>query len=181
MTLVAARDYARAFAQTLDTVATPVYAHMVVARSALEASAVRAWLNEPGIEVAERVRRGLCEQLYSAMEFVRLKLEDDAREGLHRWKATATALGSRRSPIGPNPSSRAPRGPRVPRGIDELIVGEGEWSLGRAEWSYLSAASHVTWYGLRQALATTTLDDSTGWRPWGTESRGGRCSFRRSA
>jgi hypothetical protein len=161
MTLVAARDYARAFAQTLDTVVTPVYAHMVMARSALEASVVSAWLNEPGIEVAERVRRGLCEQLYSAMELVRLKLEDDARKRVERWKATATALGWTAVTNRPKPAVESTNRPSVPRGIDTLVVGEGEWSLGRVEWSYLSSVSHVTWYGLRQALTESQPDDPT--------------------
>jgi hypothetical protein len=29
---------------------------------------------------------------------------------------------------------------------------EGAWRIGRVQWSYLSAVSHVTWYGLRQAI-----------------------------
>jgi hypothetical protein len=173
MTLVAARDYARAFAQTLDTDATPVYAHMVVARSALEASVVSAWLNQPGIEVAERVRRGLCEQLYSAMELVRLKLEDDARERVERWKAIAMDLGWTAITNRSKPVVESTTRPSVPRGIDELIVGDGKWSLGRVEWSFLSALSHVTWYGLRQALPESAPDDLTGMATvaYGTSSR----------
>ncbi len=42
--------------------------------------------------------------------------------------------------------------PSVPSGIAELLVGDGKGRIGRAQWSYLSSVSHVTWYGLRRAV-----------------------------
>ena len=70
-----------------------VYGHLVLARAALESCVVAAWLNEPDIAVAARVKRGLCEHLYSASELVRLGLEPDAGQRLERWKATADGFG----------------------------------------------------------------------------------------
>jgi hypothetical protein len=43
----------------------------------------------------------------------------------------------------------------VPAGIAELLVGDDEARIGRTQWSYLSSVSHVTWYGLRQAITST--------------------------
>ncbi|MFZ1155901.1 MAG: hypothetical protein WAN93_13470 [Solirubrobacteraceae bacterium] len=51
MTLVAAADFARSFAVLLDADSTPVYGHMVVARSVLDACVVAAWLNDPRVDL----------------------------------------------------------------------------------------------------------------------------------
>src|ERR1700722_13437021 len=52
----------------------PQARQLVVARSVFDASVVAAWLNDPKADATDRVKRGLCEQLYSAMELVRLRL-----------------------------------------------------------------------------------------------------------
>lgn len=93
MTLTAAADFARSFAFLIDAGSTPIYGHLVVARSVFDACVVAAWLNDPKAGVTERVKRGLCEQLYSAMELVRLGLEEDAAERRDYWKARASAFG----------------------------------------------------------------------------------------
>jgi hypothetical protein len=154
MTLTAAADFARSFAVLIDADSTPVYGHLVVARSVLDACVVAEWLNDPKADVAERVKRGLCEQLYSAMELVRLDLEDDAAERRDYWKARALDLGwtvkvSNTKPVIDGTSRPWPRS-----GIAELLVGDGEARIGGAQWSYLSSVSHVTWYGLRQAVTS---------------------------
>ena len=43
----------------------------------------------------------------------------------------------------------------VPSGIAELLAGDDEARIGQTQWSYLSSFSHVTWYGLRQAITST--------------------------
>jgi hypothetical protein len=161
MTLMAAADFARSFAVLVDADSTPVYGHLVVARSVLDACVVAAWLNDPKADATERVKRGLCEQLYSAMELVRLRLEDDAVERRDYWKVRAAALGWSVKP-NTKPVIDGTSRPSVPSGIAELLVGDGEARIGRAQWSYLSAVSHVTWYGLRQAITSPALTPGLG-------------------
>jgi hypothetical protein len=155
MTLTAAADFARSFAVLLDADSTPVYGHLVVARSVFDASVVAAWLNNPKADATERVKRGLCEQLYSAMELVRLRLEDDAAERRDFWKARAAALDWTVKTPNSKPVIDGTSRPSVPKGLSELLVNDDDARIGRAQWSYLSSVSHVTWYGLRQALPST--------------------------
>jgi hypothetical protein len=160
MSLTAAADFARSFAVLIDAKYTPVYGHLVVARSVLEACVVAAWLNDPKkVDVAERVKRGLCEQLYSAMELVRLRLEENApernvAERREYWKARAASLGWTVEVSNNKPVVDGTSRPSVPSGIADLLVGDGEARMGRTQWSYLSSVSHVTWYGLRQAITS---------------------------
>jgi hypothetical protein len=78
-TLRASSDYVRGFAELFDTDYPPLYAHLPLARAALEAAGTSAWLCELGIPVLERMKRGLCELLYSATEIERLELETEGR------------------------------------------------------------------------------------------------------
>jgi hypothetical protein len=97
MTLRAATDYLRSFAQLFDTEEPPVYGHAVLARAAFESATVSAtvsaWLNEPCIGVRERIRRALCEQLYSAREVHDVGIVDDSLERVDEWVAVATSFG----------------------------------------------------------------------------------------
>jgi hypothetical protein len=159
MTLTAAVDFARSFAVLIDADSTPVYGHLVVARSVFDASVVAEWLNDPKADVTERVRRGLCEQLYSAMELLRLRLEENAaeRNAAERrdyWKARAASLGWTVKVSNNKPVIDGTSRPSVPSGIAELLVGDGEARIGRTQWSYLSSVSHVTWFGLLQAITS---------------------------
>lgn len=171
MTLAAAADFARSFAVLLDADSTPVYGHLVVARSVFDACVVAAWLNDPKADATERVKRGLCEQLYSAMELVRLGLEYDAAERRDFWKARAASLGWTVKPNA-KPVIDGTSRPSVPFAIAELLVGDGEATIGKAQWSYLSSVSHVTWYGLREALPSTAAPPGIVPRPasYGTTS-----------
>lgn len=172
MTLTAAADFARSFAVLLDADSTPVYGHLVVARSVFDACVVAAWLNDPKADATERVKRGLCEQLYSAMELVRLRLEDDAAERRDFWKARAAALGWTANVSSNKPVIDGTSRPSVPKGLSELLVDDGKARIGRAQWSYLSSVSHVTWYGLRQAItsAAPSPAPSPGLASYGTTS-----------
>jgi hypothetical protein len=154
MTLTAAADFARSFAVLIDADSTPVYGHLVVARSVFDASVVSAWLNDPKADASARVKRGLCEQLYSAMELVRLRLEDDASEQRTLWKERAKSLGWPVKVANNKPMVGDTSRPSAPSGIAELLVGDDQARIGRMQWSYLSAVSHVTWYGLRQAITS---------------------------
>ena len=93
MTLHAAADYVRTFAELFSTESIPTYGHLVVGRSALESSVVSWWLSEPGIARGERVKRGLTEFLYSATEVFRLKLPGATPQEVKDWTARARELG----------------------------------------------------------------------------------------
>jgi hypothetical protein len=151
ITLFAASDYARSFAELFRDGPTPVYGHLPLARGALEACTVAYWLNEPIISLEERVKRGLCEQLYSAQELVRLDIEPGALARVARWQSVAAAFGWPFTKATKPAVGEAIR-PSVPRGINDLLLKPGEWDLGRVQWCYLSAVGHVTWWGLRQSV-----------------------------
>jgi hypothetical protein len=93
MALRAVSDHVRMFAEAFDTQRPPLYGHLVLARSALEGSVVSAWLSEPGITPLDRIKRGLCERLYSANEVKRLNLESDAPERVAELQADAASFG----------------------------------------------------------------------------------------
>ena len=166
MSLFAATDYAMTFASCISADPVPVYGHLVVARSCLEASVVAQWLNEPAIAPDERVRRGLCEQIYNAWELTRLRIEDAQviSDRVNRWENEATHWGWHVSHRGGKPAVDSTRRPSVPSAIDLLLIGQqrDDARLGRVQWSQLSAVSHVTWYGLAQSLEVAPTETSFG-------------------
>jgi hypothetical protein len=163
MTLRAASDYARTFADALGVGDRgPVYGHLVLVRAALEACVVSWWLNEPGIDPAERIKRGLCEHLYSANEIRRLNIQEDAAERVERWERVASNLGWRVGDDRGRPVVDGVKRPSIPGGIAALLVGERESRIGRLLWSYLSAVSHVTWFGIGGTLSRAGEPDPAG-------------------
>jgi hypothetical protein len=154
-TLTAAADYAHAFADLFAVGnRVPVYAHLVLARSVLETAVVSAWLNEEAVTTEERIKRGLAELLYSALELKRLDMKDaDPATRIGLWKAVATGLGwpATKDKNG-KPVVDSARRPSVPAGINELLRAGKEQELGGALWSFQSAVSHGTWYGLKSAV-----------------------------
>jgi hypothetical protein len=163
MTLRAAADYVRSFAEAFTAQRPPIYGHLVLTRSALESSVVSWWLSEPGISREERIKRGLSEYLYSATEESWLELGDDATEHVKEWIARAASFGWAATDHNGKPwSLTKSRGkpfvdqvsrPSIPAGITGLLVSEQERRIGKLLWSRLSAVSHVTWFGLQSALS----------------------------
>ena len=92
-TLRAASDYARSFAELFAADRPPIYAQFPVARAALEAAGVSAWLSELGIAPLDRLKRGLCELLYSANEVSSLELSDDSNQAVELWIGVADSFG----------------------------------------------------------------------------------------
>jgi hypothetical protein len=153
MTLRAACDYVRSFATALTAERPPLYGHLVLARSALESSVVSAWLNEPDIAYVERVKRGLCERLYSANEIKNLELTPGAAEEVTQLEADATSFGWKSHfGRGGKPEVDKTKRPSVGNGITRLLVEDSQARIGRLLWSRLSAVTHVTWWGLQWAL-----------------------------
>jgi hypothetical protein len=152
VTLLAAADYAETFARLFEGGQPPALGHLVVARAALEACVVSAWLNDPDISIEERLRRGLCEHLYSAKEIKRLGITDDAGDDLEKWEAIAVDLGFRVNTRGNKPTVDDTQRPSMAAGIDGLLSLDQTSRVGKAQWSYLSSISHVTWYGLHISI-----------------------------
>ncbi|HKI17090.1 MAG TPA: hypothetical protein VKA15_04395 [Isosphaeraceae bacterium] len=153
--LLAAADYGRSFAVLFEGTHAPVYGHLAVARAALEACVVAAWLNEPAIEVPERIKRGLRELVYSAHEEIRLNIDRAAaKHRKSKWKEVAQSFGWAVTEKDRLPVVDGVGRPSVPDGINKLLVDSAAANIGRAQWSYLSGVLHVTWYALRQAVET---------------------------
>ena len=160
LTLTAANDYVRAFAEVLAAEKPPLYGHLVLARAALEASVVCAWLNEDAVARDERVKRGFSEYLYSAVEEERLELQDDST-AVDDLIAHAAALGWRvadrngkdwKHDSRGNPDVDGVSRPSTGPAITRLLVGNPDNKLGKMQWSRLSAVTHVTFFGLRWAF-----------------------------
>jgi hypothetical protein len=164
LTLRAACDYVRAFAEVFTAPRIPFYGHLVAARAALESSVIASWLSELAIARDERVKRGLSEYLYSSTEEGWLGLSADAAERVDEWVERAASLGWEATDRHGRPWSLADsRGqprvdgvgrPSVREGITDLLVSDEESEIGKLLWSRLSAVAHVTWFGLRWALMT---------------------------
>jgi hypothetical protein len=153
MTLRAVADNVSTFATAFSGEHPPLYGHLVVARSALEASVVSAWLNEPGIAYLDRIKRGMCERLYSANEVKKLWLTPDAAEKLAEIKANAANFGwDTRFGPGGKPVVDETKRPSVGDGITRLLVDDSQAQIGKLLWNRLSAVTHVTWWGLEWAI-----------------------------
>jgi hypothetical protein len=178
MTLLAAADYVRCYGELFSGQRSPVFGHLVQARAGLEACVVSRWLNDPQISAEERQRRTLCELIYSAKEVKRLGIEEagKADERIAMWDRVAAELEWPVTwPQGKGngkPNVGGAQRPSVPAGIDALIT-ESPGSIGRVQWSYLSAVGHVTFYGLRQSFLEDPKPSglAPSLAPIGTESK----------
>jgi hypothetical protein len=160
MSLRAATDYVRGFGDLFDSPDPPLYAHLAIGRAALESAVVSAWLSEPQITALERIKRGLCEQLYSAAEVDRLGLEPEGGARVDEWKAVVDSFGWRSDLSRSRPIIDGTKRPRVSDGIVSLADSEDQSQVGNLLFSRLSAVSHVTWFGLQYALDLTGAQHS---------------------
>lgn len=151
-TLRASSDYTRGFADLFDTDRPPIYAHLPLARAALEAAGVSAWLSELGISPLDRLKRGLCELLYSANEVSSLELSSDATKSVEFWKGVAASFGWRVDDSRTKPIIDAAKRPRISESIAQLAGFDPSSRSGNLLFSRLSAADHVTWFGLSWAM-----------------------------
>jgi hypothetical protein len=122
---------------------------MVVARAALEACVNSLWLNDPAVDTDERIKRALCEMLYSTREVKRLELALDHRSAKQEatWLRIAAAFGWQVSNQ-IKPTIDGTRRPSVSDGIAAMMSGVAGAVVGKVQWSFLSAVVHGTWYGL---------------------------------
>lgn len=151
-TLRASSDYVRGFAELFNSDHLPLYAHLPLARAALEAAGAGFWLSELGISPLDRMKRGLCELLYSANEVADLDLSANASQSVQLWEGVAQSFNwsvnnSRNKPI-----IDGTRRPRISESIVQLAGSSPDSQAGNFLFSRLSAADHVTWFGLSWAM-----------------------------
>jgi hypothetical protein len=151
-TLRAAADYVRGIAELFASDRPPLYAHLTLARAALESAVVSAWLSQPGISTLERIKRGLCELLYSANEVSALQLDAKGFDNLEFWKQVGTAFGWTINNSRTKPIIDGTRRPRMSDGVVELSGSATDARVGDLLYSRLSAVDHVTWFGLFSAF-----------------------------
>jgi len=152
MTLQAGTDYVRGVAELCDSAHPPVYAHLALARGALEASVISAWLSEPGITTLERIKRGLCEFLYSAREVKELNLGSNGDAKVMWWNGVAQSFGWEVVGGRGRPTIDGARRPRVGDEVTRLTGASADARIGDLLYSRFSAVDHVTWFGLMSAL-----------------------------
>ena len=162
--LFAASDSIRAYATLFDNDKAPVYAHLVLARAVCEASVVAAWLNDPVVEVDERIRRGVVERLHSARQQQRIKdLRPKGTKVADDMKAIAEAFGWHVD-LGKRPEDTNVAGtkrPAIGPGATAILVDLVGSTIGQTLWSYLSGVMHASWYARAQAVLAPP-DDKPG-------------------
>jgi hypothetical protein len=157
--LLAATDTARCYGELFAGTRAPLFSHLVLARSCMEACVVSEWLSDPKIAPVERQRRTLVELLYSAREIRRLGIEapGKADERIALWMGVAAELGWEVSKDS-KPRVDGVGRPPMALGIDHLLMDDGPTRLGRVQWSYLSGVNHTVWFALRQAFFGELVD-----------------------
>jgi hypothetical protein len=152
MTLRAATDNLRGFAALFASGPPPLYPHLVLGRSAFEGTVVCEWLSDPQVDPLERIKRGLCEQLYSAKEVEDLNLQPGSPSRVDEWTAVAQSFGWTVNLSRSRPIIDVTKRPRLSDGIVRLVGSDAGSRIGDLLFSRLSAVDHVTWFGLQWAI-----------------------------
>lgn len=126
--LFAMGDCSRALVRVLSDGSTPVYAHVVLARAALEHASRAWWLFEPAIGLRMRAARGMNERIFGLSKQRPLPLtEEDRARAVERLKglfAEAMRLGFQ---VRPSP----PKAPRFSRGNAARPDSAGQGAIER--------------------------------------------------
>lgn len=161
-------DHTRGFAHLFAQPPTPTYAHLVLARAALEAFGTCSWLCEPGIGTANRVKRSLVIEIGDALSRKRYGLPEI------RAKGTEILAQIRRSgevagwTIIANDHRQVVDDVSAPSMGDMIaaVVGpagmidpaSGAATTFKAVWSYLSGVAHSYTFALFQSLLPSEPD-----------------------
>jgi hypothetical protein len=119
-TLRASSDYVRGFAELFRTDHPPLYAHLPLARAALEAAGTSFWLSELRIGPLDRMKRGLCELLYSANEVAELNLSENPGQSVQLWEGVAQSFNWSVNNGRSKPVIDGTRRPRISESIVQL-------------------------------------------------------------
>ena len=155
-------DQTRGFAHLFAQAPTPTYAHLVLARAALEAFGTCSWLSEPGIGTAIRIKRSLVIELDDALNRKRYGVPEVRAKGaeiLAELRRGGTIAGW---PIIANNHRQVVDGVSAPPMGDlfALAVGPdgltdpsaGAGTTFKSVWSYLSGVAHGCTFALFQSL-----------------------------
>lgn len=147
--LTAGEDAMLSFAELVSADRTPIYSYLPVARSGMEWLALAHWLSDPDAGIKERVRRSLNERIASAYEQTRLPGGANPEPERQIRLLEASCLGYS---LTPSKKGRlrvlAPERPSITGHIQRLLAGD---DVGKLLYSYLSAISHGTIWGLVQS------------------------------
>lgn len=153
-------DCSWAVLRITDRDPAPLFAHAVLARSVLENAASAYWLLEPGIGVEERIRRVLNERMYSERQKLESGMLSD--DEVDRAKATMESILGEAQSRGWATSGRDRNrylGSAGRPGFRTLVKNVfHSVELGAAFYSYYSAITHGTQYGLVQSFARDAMD-----------------------
>ena len=147
--VTAGEDAMLSFAQLIVANHTPLYTFQPVARFGLECLALAHWLCEPGIGARERVRRSLNERLASAYEQTRLPEGMNPEPQRNERLLAATALGFKVHSRKGRLSVLGQERPTITRHVQDVL---GHDRLGKVMYSFTSAVSHGTLWGLVESL-----------------------------
>jgi hypothetical protein len=155
--LVGANDTVRAACKLLEDDETPVFAHIVLARSALEHAGRAWWLLSPGASLRQRIARGYNERLYSLAEQSRLPVDLETKKRAHARISgildEAERVGFRKVPAKRGrPSSLQETRPSSTELTRRLLKRGSDDELGKVVYSYFSAVAHGTTFGLAQSV-----------------------------
>jgi hypothetical protein len=140
--LTSGEDAMAAYATLARSERTPVFAHLAVARSAVEALAKAAFLCSPGIGATERLRRHLNFELESLWS--RTKLTGEDTSGIAAQILEATALGFETVERRRGLRQFSPAPDTVTATI-KAVLGDEEGALF---YGYTSSVAHGTNWGL---------------------------------
>lgn len=163
MLILAAEDFIEAACRLLASEPVPVFGHIVLARSALEACGRGQWLYQPQIGVRSRIARGMTERLYSLAEQQRLPgdvvdracIAERRRPILEEaTKQSFVTVTKRRTPT----ALGEPR-PSATETVKHALGDSADPDLGRVLFGYFSAVSHGTVYGLLQGITIVQGDE----------------------
>jgi hypothetical protein len=153
----AATDQLRQFAKMFRSAPVPVYAHLSVARSALESSALSYWLSIHSLDAVARVQRYEAVRLNNGLQLERSKIPEFREHG-KSLLAKVRAEGATRGWKVIANNSRVVVGeqqlPSIGSLISDLLAGDDEKlrSLGENTWWFLCGVSHATNYALTQSV-----------------------------
>ncbi len=149
--LGAADDLIIALCRLFERGTPTVYAHVVLARAAMESCARAAWLAEPGIGAKRRVARGLTERLFSLAEAGKLPGAPDTLERRRLILDEADRQGFEKKSVRGQPVSLVePR--KGSTAIVKWLFDKPDDDLGELVYRFWSAVTHSTIYGLVQSF-----------------------------